>query len=343
MSRLVVVGLVVVASTALVSVTGRAVLAQQSRPLPIIDMHLHANRADDNGPPPTHVCPGFEKTAHDPRLSWEAAFSAVMKTPPCTNPLKGAETDEALMKATFEILERRNIIAVTSGPLLERWQAAGNERIIPAAMFNFGPAALSVATLRDGFAAKRYAVFGEVGIQYQGASPSDPRFEPYLAAAEAADVPLGIHVGIGPPGAPYLQGLGNYRARLHSALELEEALVRHPKLRVYIMHAGWPMLDDLLAVLWTHPQVNVEVGAICFALVQKEFHHYLERIIDAGFGSRVMFGSDQMNWPGVIEHCIEAIESATFLTQTQKRDILYNNAARFLRFSTDEIASHHQQ
>ena len=231
-------------------------LAQQSRPLPIIDMHLHANRADDNGPPPTYVCPGFEKTAHDPRLSWEAAFSALMKTPPCANPLKGAETDEALMKSTFEILERRNIIAVTSGPVLERWRAAGNERIIPAAMFNFGPTAPSIATLRDGFAAKRYAVFGEVGIQYQGVSPSDPRFEPYLAVAEAADVPLGIHVGIGPPGAPYLQGLGNYRARLHSPLELEEALVRHPKLRVYIMHAGWPMLDDLLAVLWTHPQVQ---------------------------------------------------------------------------------------
>ena len=246
------------------------------------------------------------------------------------------------MKATFEILERRNIIAVTSGPVLEQWRAAGNARLIPAAMFNFDPTAPPIATLRDGFATGRYAVFGEVGIQYQGVSPSDPRFEPYLAVAEAADVPLGIHVGIGPPGAPYFQGLGNYRARLHSPLELEEALVRHPRLRVYIMHAGWPMLDDLLAVLWTHPQVHVDVGAICFALSRKEFHHYLERIVDAGFGSRVMFGSDQMNWPGVIEHCIETIESAPFLTSTQKRDILYNNAARFLRFSPDEIARHHR-
>ena len=70
--------------------------------------------------------------------------------------------------------------------------------------------------------------------------------------------------------------------------------LRRPKLRVYIMHAGWPMLDELLAVLWTHPQVNAEVGAICFALSRKEFHHYLERIVDAGFGSRVMFGSDQL-------------------------------------------------
>jgi hypothetical protein len=265
-----------------------------------------------------------------------------MKTPPCADPIKGAETDEALMTSTLEILERRNIIAVTSGPLLEKWQAAARERIIPAAGFNFGGAAPSSDALRDAFAAGRYAVFGEVGIQYQGVSPSDPRFEPYLAVAEAADVPLGIHVGTGPPGAPYFHGLGNYRARLHSPLELEEALVRHPRLRVYIMHAGWPMLDDLLAVLWAHPQVSVDVGAICFALSRKEFHRYLERIVDAGFGSRVMFGSDQMNWPGVIQYGIEAIESAPFLTAAQKRDILYTNAARFLRFSQEEIARHRQ-
>jgi predicted TIM-barrel fold metal-dependent hydrolase len=33
---------------------------------------------------------------------------------------------------------------------------------------------------------------------------------------------------------------------MHSALTIEEVLVKHPKLRVYIMHAGYPMIDDLL-------------------------------------------------------------------------------------------------
>lgn len=54
-----------------------------------------------------------------------------------------------------------------------------------------------------------------------------------------------------------------------------------------------------------------------------------------------MFGSDQMNWPGTIERAIEGIESATFLSAEQKRDILYNNAARFLRLSEADIAKHH--
>lgn len=128
---------------------------------------------------------------------------------------------------------------------------------------------------------------------------------------------------------------------MHSPLTLEDALIRHPGLRVYIMHAGWPMLDDLLAVLWAHPQVYVDLGGISFALPRAELYRFLQRIVEAGFGNRVMFGSDQMVWPGVIERAIGAIESAPFLSQTQKRDILYNNAARFLRFSEAEIAKHH--
>jgi hypothetical protein len=46
---------------------------------------------------------------------------------------------------------------------------------------------------------------------------------------------------------------------------------------------------------------------------------------------RVMFGSDQMQWPETIELAINRIEQAPFLTDEQKRDILYNNAKRFLR------------
>jgi predicted TIM-barrel fold metal-dependent hydrolase len=165
-------------------------------------------------------------------------------------------------------------------------------------------------------------------------------FEPYLAAAEQLDLPVAIHIGTGPPGAPYL-GSPRYRARLHSPLLLEDALLRHPRLRVYIMHAGWPMLDDLLAVLWTHPQVYVDVGIIVYALPEAEFYRYLRTIVEAGFGERVMFGSDQMVWPETIERGIKRIEDAPFLTPAQKRDILYNNAARFLRLSQEQIAQHH--
>lgn len=234
------------------------------------------------------------------------------------------------------------MVGVLSGPpeRVRDWVKAAPDRLIPGLQFQFGRDDVSPESLRRMHHDGVFAVFAEVTNQYVGIAPSDPRFEPYLAVVEELDIPVGIHVGTGPPGAPHL-GLARYRAALHSPLTLEDALVRHPKLRVYIMHAGWPMLDDLLAVLWTHPQVHVEVGGIVFGLPRAEFYRYLQRIVEAGFGKRVMFGSDQMVWPDVIERAIEVIEAAPFLSEPQKRDILYNNAARFLRFSEADIARHH--
>ena len=74
---------------------------------------------------------------------------------------------------------------------------------------------------------------------------------------------------------------------------------------------------------------------------RQAFHNYLRGLMDAGLGKRIMFGSDQMQWPEAIDDAIDAIESAPFLSEEQKRDIFYNNAARFLRLSEQEIDRHH--
>jgi predicted TIM-barrel fold metal-dependent hydrolase len=179
-------------------------------------------------------------------------------------------------------------------------------------------------------------VLGEIGTQYYGIAPDDQRLEPYWQLAEELDLPVGIHIGPGPPGVIYL-GASGYRARLHSALTVEDVLVRHPKVRLYVMHAGFPLLDDMLAVLYAHPQVYVDTGVIVYTQPRAGFYRYLQGLVDAGFGKRVMFGTDQMVWPGVIERSIAVIEEAPFLSASQKRDILYNNAARFLRL--DETKS----
>jgi hypothetical protein len=87
------------------------------------------------------------------------------------------------------------------------------------------------------------------------------------------------------------------------------------------MHAGYPMLDDLLTLLYAHPQVYVDVGVIVWLLPRAEFYRYLRGIVIAGYLNRVMFGSDQMIWPGVIERSIAILQEAPFLNATQKREI----------------------
>jgi len=311
----------------------------QVQPDPIIDVHLHALSADGQGPPPQSFCaPSTGWAPADTGAGWGDQFSAIFKNPPCAHPIVSPMTDKDLMDRTLTILKRHNIYAVTSGSKVEEWQKAGGDRIIPGLMFNLGPdTPPSVKEVKAMFVSGQYKVLGEVGIQYQGIDPSDARFEPYLAMAEELDVPVGIHIGPGPPGAPYFAA-DKYRARLHSPLLLEEALLRHPKLRVYAMHAGWPMIDDMLAMMWTHPQLYVDVGVIGYAIPRAAFHDYLRRMVEAGFGKRIMFGSDQMVWPEAVEVTIESIETADFLTKDQKRDILYNNAARFLRLTPEQIA-----
>ena len=310
---------------------------------PIIDMHMHASAANDQGPPPLGVCtplptmPGWSQ-----QVPYEQEFLARIKKPPCADPVWSPVTDAELMQQTIDAVRRLNVFGVLSGTAarLDSWVAAQPDRFMPSLSLNVADRnPPSVASIRERHAQGKLRAIGEVSNQYSGVAPDDPRMEPYWQLAEELDLPVGYHVGTGPPGSIYLGASGN-RARLHSALALEEVLVKHPKLRLYVMHAGYPMLDDLLTVLYQHPQLHVDVGVIVWSQQRPAFYRYLQAIVDAGFIERVMFGSDQMVWPGTIERSINVINEAPFLNASQKRDILYNNAARFLRLSKEEMARH---
>jgi predicted TIM-barrel fold metal-dependent hydrolase len=107
------------------------------------------------------------------------------------------------------------------------------------------------------------------------------------------------------------------------------------------MHYGSPLVDEMIAVLYTHPQVYVDIAGNDWSLPRPQFYEQLRRLVDAGFIKRIMWGADQMVWPRAIDVAIETIQTAPFLSEDQKRDILYNNAARFLRLSPEQIAKHH--
>ncbi|MCA1616470.1 MAG: amidohydrolase [Acidobacteria bacterium] len=336
------------------ALTSAEAWAQKKR-LPIIDMHMHARTAHHYGPNPGPLCAPVEKMP-----TWDPAKpfgeSLEKSEPPCKRPVQPAATDAEVMGQTIAVMKRHNIIGMLGGKpdLVAKWMAAAPGRFIPGLDFRLdrdggtasaaggseGYQALTPQAIRELHRSGSLSVLGEVLNQYGGITPDDPRMEPYWALAEELDIPVGIHLGPGGPGEFYL-GNKNYRARLQSALTMEEVLVRHPKMRVYLMHAGYPMLDDLLALLFSHPQVYVAVSMLANVEPRAGFYRYLKAIVDAGYGERVMFGSDQMVWPNIIEPAIDAIEGAPFLSPKQKRDIFYSNAARLLRLSPEKIARHH--
>lgn len=308
---------------------------------PVIDMHLHAFPMDEV-PPGVPTCPGNQRLlvpTIDPRE--ELDFSRFLA---CDKPLFAAKDDDDLRDGSIAALRRHNVRrAVTEGSVerVADWRTSpGGDMILPGVAFG-ARRERSIAELRGLHAAGRLAVLGEAYIQYRGHRADDPRYEPYFALAEELDIPVGIHLGEGPPAAARFPGYEDYRASMGSPFLLENVLRKHPKLRIYVMHYGSPLVDEMIAMMFTHPNLYVDVACNNWAFPRAQFHDALKRMVDAGFEQRILFGSDQMYWPDAIGEAIKAIEEAPFLNAMQKRAILYDNAARFLRLSPEQVAADH--
>lgn len=273
---------------------------------PIIDVHLHVGQAAPGAPNPA------------------------------TGEPTTANTDAERERLTLERMRRHRIVlGLVSGPdaAMASMRRAGGEAIWAGALLDDGQTQLPPPdVLRKAYASGELKVLGEIGAQYHGLNPSDPWFEPYLALAEEFDVPVGIHTGLGPPGSPY-GCCPDFSIELGNPKLLEPMLKRHPKLRVWLMHAGWPYLQETKALMYMYPQVHADIAVIDWIIPRQEFHDYLQALMTAGLGDRLMFGSDQMVWPEAITQAVEGVDSAPFLTPAQKRAIFHDNAARFLKLT----------
>jgi uncharacterized protein len=302
---------------------------------PVIDVHVHA--MDGSFPGATSMCPNTSKfTASDPRDK-EAPFGWVQED--CTPKLYPAANGE-YMKDVLAEMERLNVTAVVFGDpkSVEKWKEAAPNRVIPGTGFQEGMGGgkrVALDDLRKSFAHDGFKVMGEIGLQYEGLSPSDLSVDKYFALAEELDVPVAIHMGTGGSGRANV-AMPGFRGSKGDPLLLEDLLARHPKLRVQVMHAGYPMIDNMLTLLQANSHVYVDVAGLIWSYPLKEVNRYIERLVDAGFEDRVMFGTDQLIWPKLMAYSIGVIQNADYLTPEQKRDILYNNAARFLRLDARE-------
>lgn len=292
---------------------------------PIIDVHLHAYLPDE--------------------------YHGASTPNPVTGEVPVSRTAEEHMRATLAEMERLNVVlGLVGGPLeaLERWREAAPGRILAGAEFgrpgvDDSGRPISVDTLRSLYRSGRLQVMGEITAQYEGLSPSDPALDPYFALAEELNIPVGIHTGSSFPGTPY-SGSPNFRVALGNPLLLEDLLVSHPDLRVFIMHGGLPWQREAVALMQMYPQVYMDVAVVNWIggpRAVPRFHAFLRDMIAEGLGKRIMFGTDQMRWPEAIEMAIESVKSADFLTAEQVADIFYHNAARFLELNEHQIAGHH--
>jgi predicted TIM-barrel fold metal-dependent hydrolase len=292
---------------AFLAVASVASLQAQERP-PIIDMHMHARvtmaRTPDGNPLP-RMC--FPK--------------------PCTEHPAVALADDDVLRLSLEAMERNNIVlGFLSDPLEQvyRWVNAAPDRFIASPLV-WDPDDVDIDDLRQEYEAGKLRGMGELATQYRGYAPNDPALDPLFALAVEFDVPVLIHTEGIAGGSPAFR-----IADGHPEL-LQEVLIEHPQLRLYMENAGFPFLEEAISLMYRYPNVYADLSTITWIIPREVFYNYFEGLMDAGLGKRLMFGSDQMYWPESIDLAIDAIELAPFLSEEQKRDIFYNNAARFLR------------
>ena len=236
---------------------------------PIIDVHVHA--FTDNS-------------------EFSSALGEQMERAMSGKVFKAPSTMDDVRKETLAVFKKHNIVkaVVSQGEL---WYDYAPDIVIMGNNHR-----QSIETLKAKHAEGKLQALAEVAPNYEGILPTDPSLVPYFDLAEELGIPVGYHLFPGgPPGGAYL-GYTETRAIQAKPLQMEEILFSRPEMKIYIMHAGWPYLEDMKALMYAHPQVYVEVGVISWILPRKEFQNFLQGLVDAGFGKRIMFGSDQMVW-----------------------------------------------
>lgn len=285
---------------------------------PIIDVHVHAHTDESLAQPAPN---------------------------PATGEMSPKTAREHMMRSLQIMKDRNVVLGIVSGASLatvQSWEAVAPDRVMTSLSVDDPSRLIKPHDLDRWFREKKLDAFGEHAPQYYGYSPSDAVFDAFWEVAAKHGVPVGIHTGGAPPRTPYTC-CPEFRLRLNDPLLLEDLLVKHPKLKVYVMHAGGFFMQNALMLMTMYPHIYVDIGALSWTPIAGDmlepFLHEAKRrrLLD-----RVMFGSDQMRWPEAIALAIDRVNRLDFLTVEEKQDIFYDNAATFLELSAEEVARHHR-
>jgi predicted TIM-barrel fold metal-dependent hydrolase len=283
----------------------------EQKPYHVFDAHLHAL------PPELFV----------PAAGASFWVRGKMTNTNITNP-------DLLLKKTIEYMDNNNVrsgLLSGANAMVQSWAKAYPDRFYSS----FSPD-LSIKDHRE--TAKQFEkeveegkwrAIGELVHVYAGLALNDSSFFPYYEVCERKDIPVFFHTGLdGPEPQRLVSPL--YRVELADPLLLQDVVIRFPKLKVVIMHMGWPFFDHALFMMYSYPNVYLDVAAVNWMLGSSVFKRMLVEAIETVGNERILFGSDQMVWPQMITSAVRSITEADFLNDVDKRRILWENAKKLL-------------
>lgn len=259
--------------------------------------------------------------------------------------------DRAKLIWVIENFDENNVVLVVGGGNLKyaTMYAEADERIWAGLIF---PCRITVEQdkpcikeflneneLREIYQTTKLRSMGESLYNYYGIPPTDERLAPYWKVAAEFNLPIGVHSDSGPPVEKYKAENPNYNPDYANPELLNPILEKYPHLKIYLMHYGNKYSDQAIQLMKEYPQIYCEMSAVSMFLPKPVWESNIKKLYEAGLGDRLMFASDYF---GTIEKNLEIIYNIDWLTDNQKRDIYYNNAARFLGLSPNEVNNHYE-
>jgi len=245
---------------------------------------------------------------------------------------ESSKTTKEHLEQTVQKMNQHKIeYAVICGTIesIEKY-AKADKRFIPGYQ-DYEDSLIPVKQFEEFVQSGKIKVFGEVMAVYKGRTLNDSMYQPFLAICEKYGVPVAYHSGGSFPNAQQ-HGWPKYRIALGDPFLIEDVLVKYPKLKLYLMHAGENFYENTLRMMDGYPNLYADLGvALWLHPLTKDYGtKFLKSAKEYGFLDRVMFGSDQMVWPEAITSSIDFLNSMNFLTKDEKEMILYKNAKKFL-------------
>jgi predicted TIM-barrel fold metal-dependent hydrolase len=166
------------------------------------------------------------------------------------------------------------------------------------------------------------------------------------ALADSCSLPVFVHTGIVP--RDVYDGFPLYANEESNPVYLTAAIEMYPDINFNAAHWGsstrrdYDFMDDVFEMMHTYENFYVDLGYTLWLnrKSKKASDEFIQRAIDEGVEHKLLFGSDEMIWPDAITGGINHIKEADYMSDSVKKQILYWNAATFLKLSNEAIAAH---
>lgn len=186
-------------------------------------------------------------------------------------------------------------------------------------------------------AAREFGMRGVKLYPHSGFYPNDPRLDRVYEKCIELDIPVMIHTGI--------KAVAWQRLKYNDPVAVDDVAVNFPELKIVMCHGGYPWTEQFLCVAHSNPNIWVDLTFLDYIekayMVPDLVETTIRRLKGTVGTKRLLWGTEGpfMDLPLFGRHgpeyCRDSQHSLVrrfpFLSESEKEDILGNNAARLLK------------